>query len=64
MLTAISVSWFTKPELERNLFPRISVQVEPERVESFWMKRIGADNPTSGFTVIAITVLPEGPSNK
>ena len=40
MLTAISVSWFTKPELERNLFPRISVQVEPERVEPFWMKRI------------------------
>ena len=28
MLTGISVSWFTKPELERNLFPRISVQVE------------------------------------
>src|ERR1700752_1362107 len=40
MLAAISVSWFTKPELERNLFPRISVQVEPERVEPFWMKRI------------------------
>src|SRR6202030_2935961 len=40
MLTAISVSWFTKPELERYLFPRISVQVEPERVEPFWMKRI------------------------
>ena len=39
MLT-ISVSWFTKSELERNLFPRISVQVEPERVEPFWMKRI------------------------
>src|SRR3984885_14436376 len=40
MLAAISVSWFTKPELERNLFLRISVQVEPERVEPFWMKRI------------------------
>ena len=40
MLTGISVSWFTKPELERNLFPRISIQVEPERVESFWMQRI------------------------
>ena len=40
MLTAISVAWFTKPELERNLFPRISVQVEPERVEPFLMKRI------------------------
>src|ERR1700678_2690737 len=42
MLTVISVSWFTKPELERKLFPRISVQVEPERVEPFWMKRIGS----------------------
>src|SRR5580704_12177339 len=40
LLTAISVTWFTKPELERNLFPRISVQVEPERVEPFWVKRI------------------------
>jgi hypothetical protein len=40
MLAAIFVSWFTKPELERNLFPRISVQVEPERIEPFWMKRI------------------------
>src|ERR1700678_3558675 len=40
MLTAVSVSWFTKLELERNLFPRISVQVEPEGVEPFWMKRI------------------------
>ena len=40
MLTANSVSWFTKPELERNLFLRISVQVEPERVEPFRMKCI------------------------
>src|SRR5579862_7362659 len=40
LLTAISVSRFTKPELERNLFPRISVQVEAKRVEPFWMKRI------------------------
>jgi len=40
MLSAISVSWFTKPELERNLFPRISVQVEPERVEPLRMQRI------------------------
>src|SRR5271167_3243880 len=40
MLTAIAVSWFAEPELERDLFPRISVQVEPERVETFWMKRI------------------------
>ena len=64
MLTAIFVSWFTKPELERNLFPRISVQVEPERVESLRMERIGADSPASGFTVIAITVVPGGPSNK
>ena len=39
MLTAIFVSWFTKPELERNLFPRISVQVEPERVEPLWMEK-------------------------
>src|SRR5580698_4621031 len=40
VLTAISMPWFTKPELERNLFPRISVQVEPERGEPFGMKRI------------------------
>ena len=40
MLTGISVSCFTKPELERNLFLRISVQVEPERVKSFWVQRI------------------------
>ena len=61
MLTAVSVSRFTKSELECNLFPRISVRVEPERVEPFWVS--GADNPISG-SVIAITALPRGPSNK
>ena len=40
MLAAISVSRFTEFELERNLFFRIAVQVEPERVEPFRMKRI------------------------